>query len=77
MSDTKQNCESCRFFDIYVTGIDEYPQRTAITTCLKGHWENGDPDQNDYSYWNDCIDYEKQLKGDTDEKETLNPRQDS
>jgi len=53
-----RDCKNCRYYNIYVTGLDEYPQCTAICTCLKGHWENGDPDDTDYSYWQDCKDFQ-------------------
>ncbi len=35
-------CNDCVHLDGYMTGDDEYPQRTHICWCNKGHWENGD-----------------------------------
>lgn len=53
---TGQDCTECKFFKVYTTGIDEYPQCTTIAYCSKGHWENGSP-TGDYEA-NDCNDYE-------------------
>ena len=36
-------CSACDHGEIYTTGDDEYPPRTAIAYCMKGHWENSDP----------------------------------
>lgn len=37
---TGQDCTECKFFKVYTTGIDEYPQCTTIAYCSKGHWLN-------------------------------------
>lgn len=43
MTAEKVTCEDCKHLNGYVTGDDEYPQRTYVCWCSKGHWENGDP----------------------------------
>ena len=37
------SCQECEHFKTYLTGDDEYPQRTYIADCKLGHFENADP----------------------------------
>lgn len=38
-------CTECMHVKHYLTGDHEYPQRTHVCYCDKGHWENGNPEQ--------------------------------
>lgn len=54
-----RNCSTCKYWDAYTTGIDEYPQCTGIAYCKKGHWENGKPDDDYTKCFIDCVDWEE------------------
>jgi len=52
-------CDVCAYNKSYVTGDDEYPARTCISYCAKGHWENvqaGEPGTEPDPFAN-CADY--------------------
>jgi hypothetical protein len=53
-----RNCSTCKNWDAYTTGIDEYPQCTGIAYCKKGHWENGRPNDDYTKCFIDCMDWE-------------------
>ena len=54
-----RNCSTCKNWDAYTTGMDEYPQCTGIAYCKKGHWENGKPNDDYTKCFIDCVDWEK------------------
>lgn len=52
-------CDKCIYSKGYFTGDDEYPARTYIPYCSKGHWEGSDREPIDYTLWEGCIDYKE------------------
>lgn len=55
---TEIKCNSCKHKKGYATGSDEYPARTYLEYCAKGHWEGGpEPEPDKSEVWDDCIDF--------------------
>ena len=54
-------CNLCVNNCHYITGDDEYPARTCIAYCSKGHWENSDPSDPEMDSVVNCPDFQQIL----------------